>query len=646
MPRVLEHELDVVDVVGRVERGGQAGLGKEGLGLVDHKLGLALEPGVALAGRGGLFGRVCGNLLVLELDLVGGNVVKHVLEELAGEGLAVVDPAVVGDKLVEGHLFLDLVRVEVGVEHDGGKRQDIHRVGVGKHALVGGHVPLGKLEHHPVDLLGLARETKAGEKQAERVHKGDVGKVQLVDPGVHDGHVKVIRVAQVRPDLVQAEARRRLEERRHCGRLFLHRAGLDQVGDPLARLEVELLDSRLEHLLGLFLGLKHGGRRGGGRFCRHERRRGRVGAGRRRARSRRCPAVLVSCPVVASVLGILGCGCGGRGLGVGNPQGHRVEDGHEGLEGLELHGRLLLEVGGRGRACGCQMALCDAREVVDDGLKDVHPVEVAVVVEKQVDQGLGLLAERAERLEDHPLLVRGGVGRLEDAEKEVCEKHADLDLEVVLKVREEDDKEREGESKDLGDGGDAVLEQRCAAQVLLDGRDKLFVRAKGAAPRVEDKEEELEGEDLGPHVDRVDRVGPAGVRRLFHRELAERTKDEKGVLLRDRRRLERGRNGRGRRVLWRDRREDGRVDGRDRERARRRGRRSSVWRWSRMMLGLGGFREGADVDVTAGDRAERLGCLLGKVVGRGAAHGAVPVLSRRRDGGCGGHGGGGGRRSC
>lgn len=177
------------------------------LGLVDHTLRLPQirltlqvpADGRDRAGESWRRRLRTGRLdLVLHPDLVGVDLVVDVGEVLLVDVLAVVNAAVILDKLDLRHRLLDLRVVRVRVEEDDGEGEDVSRVGVGKDAWVAGRVSLGKLEHVPIDLLRLAGQAERLKEHAQRVDEQHVVEVHEVDEGMHRGDVLGLSVGRGR----------------------------------------------------------------------------------------------------------------------------------------------------------------------------------------------------------------------------------------------------------------------------------------------------------------------------------------------------------------------------------------------------------------------------------------------------------------
>lgn len=74
-----------------------------------------------------------------------------------------------------------------------------------------------------------------------------------------------------------------------------------------------------------------------------------------------------------------------------------------------------------------------------------------------------------------------------------------MHLEMRLEVGQEGEKDGQRQLEHFGDGGDAVFRQ-CYAQVLLDGVDEHLVSFEDGPSVLQDGQEELQREDLGPQL--------------------------------------------------------------------------------------------------------------------------------------------------
>lgn len=83
-------------------------------------------------------------------------------------------------------LYLDGRVVKVRVEHDDAERQNERRVCRREHRGVLQAKPLGKLLHHPVDLLSLPGEPEAAEIVSDSVVEAHALEVHHVDVFVQD----------------------------------------------------------------------------------------------------------------------------------------------------------------------------------------------------------------------------------------------------------------------------------------------------------------------------------------------------------------------------------------------------------------------------------------------------------------------------
>jgi hypothetical protein len=87
--------------------------------------------------------------------------------------------------------------------------------------------------------------------------------------------------------------------------------------------------------------------------------------------------------------------------------------------------------------------LRDPAERLDGPLEEVRAVEVAVVVDEEVEDGLGVRKGGLKGFEHGDPLVEGGVAQVERAEDDEREEDANLGLEVVPEAEQEDCKEKE-----------------------------------------------------------------------------------------------------------------------------------------------------------------------------------------------------------
>mmetsp|Transcript_36170 Transcript_36170/g.79493 ORF Transcript_36170/g.79493 Transcript_36170/m.79493 type:complete len:514 (+) Transcript_36170:3078-4619(+) len=407
-PARLEHWPHVLHIARRVVDRLLARLQlKRLLRLLHHDRALHVEE--LRLGRARHRGRFARHAVVLDLDLVSGDGLVRLLEEGRGQVLRVVDPAVHLDKLLLRHLLLDLRRVRVSVEHDERVGQHVRRVGVCEDArvVVLRAVPLGELLHHAVDLLRLARQPKVRQELAQCRVEREAAKVDHVDVGVEHLLRKVLALAKVVSNGALVEPLR-LEEKLGDGlRVVLEAAHVLQVLDAALRLHVEL-DHALVHLvLAVEHGLKvdvvtllarrrhDGGRRGRGGGC---------GLGAVDANLRRGRRVVA---VARAVWRLRVCRFGhavaqlARELApLALPLHHRVGNVDKRLERERLERRLLLaRLGQADRGEG------QSRQVVARGSENALALEVAVVVEKKVDDQLRLSNQHSKRLDGEELLL-------------------------------------------------------------------------------------------------------------------------------------------------------------------------------------------------------------------------------------------------
>lgn len=74
-----------------------------------------------------------------------------------------------------------------------------------------------------------------------------------------------------------------------------------------------------------------------------------------------------------------------------------------------------------------------------------------------------------------------------------------MHLEMRLEVGQEGEENGQRQLEHFGDGGDAVFRQRYA-QVLLDGVDEHLIGFEDGPSILQDGQEELQREDLGPQL--------------------------------------------------------------------------------------------------------------------------------------------------
>lgn len=125
-----------------------------------------------------------------------------------------------------------------------------------------------------------------------------------------------------------------------------------------------------------------------------------------------------------------------RRLALSRPHQQRLQNIHQHVQAARLETRVLCKREAPGVTPG--HPLRDAAERLDGALKEVRAVEVAVVVDKEVENGLGVREGGLEGLEDGDPLVEGGVAQVERAEDDEWEEDADLGLEVVPEAEQED----------------------------------------------------------------------------------------------------------------------------------------------------------------------------------------------------------------
>ena len=121
------------------------------------------------------------------------------------------------------------------------------------------------------------------------------------------------------------------------------------------------------------------------------------------------------------------------------PFDHAFEDGDEALEALDTQSFLLDR---SARISVHHLAtLGDLGEDVDESLKDVGGRQVAVVVDVQIDDALGIGTDARQRLHHQPVMVKRRAGILQDVEEDFAEKDLNLLLQLGLKVVEKSQEE-------------------------------------------------------------------------------------------------------------------------------------------------------------------------------------------------------------
>lgn len=174
--------------------------------------------------------------VTLHLDLALGNLIEYVLEELARQVLVLVDATIHVDVVLFGHFLFHLSAMQIGRQHDDAKRQHVHGVGTleivvtklflsvavaffsGRESFL--HVArvhvgelfvqlviaCGEFLHESIDLLRLAWQTKALEKETQCAHNLETEKVHLIHVRVHDLFVEFLVLTEKVPygGLVQA----------------------------------------------------------------------------------------------------------------------------------------------------------------------------------------------------------------------------------------------------------------------------------------------------------------------------------------------------------------------------------------------------------------------------------------------------------
>ena len=199
-------------------------------------------------------------VVVLHADLVRHDAVVELPQVRGGDVRAVVDAAVVPQKLFRGHLAFHLRVVRVRVEHDHGKRQHVRGVRRFVRARVAHAEALGELLHQAVDLLGLARQTEPRQERADRLIERHLGKVHRVHVRVHHRQTTLVSFTEVLADGGFVQIVRVAQKRRHLRRRLSAPGKVLHRRDALLRLRVEQRDRGLILRLARFHGLDAGQR--------------------------------------------------------------------------------------------------------------------------------------------------------------------------------------------------------------------------------------------------------------------------------------------------------------------------------------------------------------------------------------------------
>ena len=171
----------------------------------EHAFGLIHQPAL-LQGVG-------EGLVALHLDLGIDDAVINIGEEFTGEIGASVDPSVVGDELVKGHLGLDLRVVGISIEHDDGVGKHEHRILVGKHT---GWILREELAserfHDSLDLLRFTREPKGMEESSKGPVDLKTAEIDEFDEGVEHLNCEIFSFTEIIAQLFFVEVGALLEK--------------------------------------------------------------------------------------------------------------------------------------------------------------------------------------------------------------------------------------------------------------------------------------------------------------------------------------------------------------------------------------------------------------------------------------------------
>ena len=172
-----------------------------------------------------------------------------------------------------------------------------------------------------------------------------------------------------------------------------------------------------------------------------------------------------------------------------------------------------------------ELALGDARELVDDADADVFLTNVAIVVCKDFEDVLCVLAQAVEEVEDAVLAVVLGVAGVEHSEEEIVDEDADGLLEVLAEVEEEQMEYRHCPREDLLLGGDRELEQG-AAERVADRVHEFSAMYEGLAWVLEARVDQVEAQEYFAHVVNIVKLS---IEVLALEQLAELVEDQESI---------------------------------------------------------------------------------------------------------------------
>lgn len=191
--------------------------------------------------------------ILLHLDLIFEDVLIELFKELARKVFGVVDAAILCDKLRDCHFALDGGIVDVGVEHDGRKGEDVKTICRFKHfALALLKVLSGKCFHQAVDLLSFSGQTERVKEAPEGNVKVDTLEIKEFEHCIAHLGIEFSAVAEkVSEFFFVNEVALEEEPGQRFGRMIIDEFRLDQELDSLLGILVEEGDA-FEGLSGRF----------------------------------------------------------------------------------------------------------------------------------------------------------------------------------------------------------------------------------------------------------------------------------------------------------------------------------------------------------------------------------------------------------
>ena len=187
--------------------------------------------------------RHTGRLLSYQFDFVLLNFIINGSQVLFGQITIVVQARIVLDKVLQCHAVLDLRVVGIRIEHNDRVRQLVCGVGIGKGSLVALRVPLGKLEHEPVNLLCLAWQSKRLKEPPQSRGQWHIAEIHQIHKGMHRSNVLSVAFTQVFTNRALTESVRKEEEARNSERIICsNKPVCDQLLNPALGLKVESAD--------------------------------------------------------------------------------------------------------------------------------------------------------------------------------------------------------------------------------------------------------------------------------------------------------------------------------------------------------------------------------------------------------------------